>query len=32
MRIEVVENPTIVEMVLDCEFPAYMGARRSRCP
>jgi hypothetical protein len=25
LKIEVVENPTIVEMILDCEFPAYMG-------
>jgi len=25
LKIDVVENPTIVEMILDCEFPAYMG-------
>lgn len=24
LRIDVVENPTIVEMVLDCHYPAYM--------
>jgi len=24
LKIDVVENPTIVEMVLDCEFPKYM--------
>lgn len=25
LRIEVVESPTIHEILLDCEFPAYMG-------
>lgn len=32
LRIEVVDNPTITEMVLDCRYPAYMGRNPRTMP
>ncbi len=32
LRIEVVDSPTIVRMVLDCRFPDYMDRPPARLP